>query len=636
MKKDWSKSSAGAFAGFRPGEAFRTVAKTARATLVAGACLAALVAAPAILPASAHADGEVQIAALNPGHLLPGKVNFGNVGLSASDIDRYKQIFDAQDDADWDTADKLIAQVTDKRLMGYVLYQRYMAPDGWVSSYEELAAWLKRYNDLPGADRIYALALKRKPAGVAGPKRPVTPSVISEGNIEAFGFAPPAVISNTTLDAAANRRSQEYLVQARDMVSRRAYAKASSFLLAHRDEIDDADANQLLGRLAEIFFRRGQDAAALAAAKGLLAGEGEVAPSGLWYGGLAAWKLGKYQQAYPLFDGLSKSNWASAWDRSAGAYWAARTALRMHKGDEVTQHLQDAAAWPHTFYGLIAARWLGTDLDFNWHAPALTHAHITALAKRPGAFRAIALLQVGQRELAEEELKRIDPAGDYLVTEGLVALADYGRLPRLSLMLGNTFTRQDGGYFDDALYPVPSWTPPGGYQVDPALVLAFMKRESRFEPDARSGAGAIGLMQIMPMTARYVAGSAGLSTNVISDLRDPLNSTIIGDAYISELLTLPGIEGNLIKMAIAYNGGPGNLKRWDAQIKSKDPLLYIEMIPVEETRVHVLHVLANYWLYQQRFGQPSTSLDQIVQGDWPTYLPPGAPTARFVVEEPQT
>ena len=84
----------------------------------------------------------------------------------------------------------------------------------------------------------------------------------------------------------------------------------------------------------------------------------------------------------------------------------------------------------------------------------------------------------------------------------------------------------------------------------------------------------------------------------------------LGQAYIVSLLG--EVDNNLVRTAAGYNGGPGNVMRWDNSLNAgQDPLLYIASIPLHETRDFVQRVLANYWIYQIRLGQPTPSLDQI-------------------------
>ncbi len=559
-----------------------------------------------------------QTAAVNPAMAKPN-LQFGTIGLSEADIDTYNRIFAFQDKGEWDRADRLMVRLTDHRLMGHVLFQRYMHPTAWTARFSELSAWLDKYADHPGAQSIYALAMKRRPNGATAPKHPVLVSRLMEGNTENFGFSPPPVTTREVLSPAAQRKSRAHLAKLRDWVRRDLLTKSMDYIQAHQAEIDPFDRDVLLGQIVAAFFRLEKDAEALAVAKQVLGNAAEMVPNALWYGGLAAWRLGQFDAAYPLFTALSKSAWASPWDRSAGGYWAARASLRVRQPQMMTTHLQEAARFPHTFYGIIATRWLGLDGDFRWEAPQLTRSHLSIIARTPAAYRAVGLLQVGEAARAEQELQRIDPKGDYLITEALVALAEAGKLPRLSLALASNFLTEDGATYDQALFPLPNWAPPGGFRTDPALVYAFIRQESRFAVSARSSAGARGLMQVMPATARYIVRQKGLPASILDDLDDPVNSVVLGDAYLQHLMDQPDIQDNLIKLAAAYNSGPGNLSKWNKRIGADDPLMFIEMMPMAETRNHVERVLAFYWLYRLRLGQVPTSLDDVVQGDWPRF-----------------
>src|SRR5262245_10489265 len=93
--------------------------------------------------------------------------------LSRHDIKLYRQIFTLQERAQWADADRLIAQLSDQVLLSYVLYQRYMHPTGYRARFAELCGWLERYADHPDAERVYSLALRRRPAGAASPHDPV-------------------------------------------------------------------------------------------------------------------------------------------------------------------------------------------------------------------------------------------------------------------------------------------------------------------------------------------------------------------------------------------------------------------------------------------------------------------------------
>ena len=127
-----------------------------------------------------------------------------------------------------------------------------------------------------------------------------------------------------------------------------------------------------------------------------------------------------------------------------------------------------------------------------------------------------------------------------------------------------------------------------------------------------SRAGARGLMQLMPSTASAIAGHS-------PDLRNPVVNLTLGQEYMRRLLADPSVNNNLFMMAIAYNAGPGMLAKWRAADGTSDPLLFIEGLPKIETRNFVEHVMANIWIYQERFGQETPTLDHVAAGGWPIY-----------------
>ncbi|HEY0836045.1 MAG TPA: lytic transglycosylase domain-containing protein, partial [Azospirillum sp.] len=252
-------------------------------------------------------------------------------------------------------------------------------------------------------------------------------------------------------------------------------------------------------------------------------------------------------------------------------------------------------------------------------------AHLAALAERPGGARAVALLQAGQKDMAEEELLRTHPRGNPLVEEALVILADRSGLPELALRVGNAVTGPDGAPYDAALFPLPHWAPRDGFNVDRALLFAVMRQESRFDRRMVSPAGATGLMQIMPATAAHVRernADIDEKDTARAALFDPANNMELGQRYLAEVMGMPEVGGNLFLLAAAYNAGPGNLLKWRREMDEvDDPLLFIESLPFWETRDYIEKVLANFWIYRLRLGQETTSLDAVAAGRWPVYMP---------------
>ena len=200
--------------------------------------------------------------------------------------------------------------------------------------------------------------------------------------------------------------------------------------------------------------------------------------------------------------------------------------------------------------------------------------------------------------------------------------SEYG-LPRVSIQASSVIRDRGILEIDDdiiysAQYPLPDWEPMGGWSIDRALLLAITKQESGFKVSAKSGAGANGLMQIMPSTAKRVARRNNVKISDI-DMSKPEHNMFLGQQYIVDLLAHPNIQNNIIKMLVAYNAGMGNLVKFEKTFNTSDPLLYIESFPAYETRGYIKRVMSNLWLYRARLNQPLTSMEDLADGKWPLY-----------------
>ena len=294
-----------------------------------------------------------------------------------------------------------------------------------------------------------------------------------------------------------------------------------------------------------------------------------------------------------------------------------------HPG-QVSEWLALAAKHPRTFYGLLARRALGIALPFDFTPRALSPKPLARLLALPGAGRAFALLQVGERERAETELLGLDRIDDAEMAEAFLVLLDRARFPRLAFRLAQRLFKSDETWsaerLDASLYPIPPWQPKGGYIVDRALVYALMRQESAFNPRAKSPDGARGLMQLMPATAGFVDRSRRYRGKRRRELFQPELNIDLGQRYLAYLLDHKTVRGDLFRLTTAYNGGPGNLGKWQRRMDYEgDPLLFIESLPSRETRLFIERVLSNLWIYRARLNQPAPSLDAIVVGNWPTY-----------------
>ncbi|WP_247894580.1 lytic transglycosylase domain-containing protein [Azospirillum sp. B510] len=575
------------------------------------------------------------------------------VQLDEEDAARYRRIFAAQERADWDAADAEIARLKDRRLIGYVLRQRYLHPDR-RASYEELARWMQDYGDLAGAERVHSLAQKRQPAGQRPPKPPRGEERVRlVGSLERLGGL-RTVASNEEdeddgLTVAPRSRTASRARSDRAAVARvedllRSGRTSSALTLLGQDEfggrLDSVQYDAARARIAASLYYAGETAQALKLASASAARSGDMLPEAHWIAGLAAWRLKQTDRAARHFEGMAAAGPRSPWKAAAADYWAARALARKPgKEKEAAEHLAAAARYPHTFYGLIALRSLGSLDQVRWQAPDLTGRQLAAVAAKPAGARAIALLQAGQRELAGLELQRVNPQGDPLAEQAMVTLIDRAGVASLALRLGNAVAGPDGAPYAAALYPLPHWTPRDGFALDRALVFAVMRQESRFDPRLVSSAGATGLMQILPSTAQHVRernADIGSDDANRDALFDPSRNMELGQRYLSELLGMPDIDSNLFLAAAAYNAGPGTLARWRRDLDDiDDPLLFIESLPFGETRDYVEKVMANFWIYRLRLGQETASLGAVADGKWPSYTAVEARPAQ-VASRPDT
>ncbi len=551
--------------------------------------------------------------------------------LSAADVDLYRKIFALQEKGDWRRADTLIRNLQDRLLIGHVEAQRYLHATRYRSRFSELADWMQSYADHPDARRIYQLAVKRKPRRARMPRPPSLPqrSAFSEsgdGGIERVKWAGVryTAAARQLHGRVRNHVRHERLTRAEKLVG------SEAMLRLGRVHQGIAEA-----RIAAGWFYYGRDSKAYEMGSRAARKAGNLAPFGHWYAGLAAFRMQRYGDAADQFQAMAAIGGQQRWPRSAAAFWAARAGLRAGRPDEMARWLRLAASFPRTFYGILARRMLGMKSPFTWELPTVSNGDVASVLSNSHARRALALLQVGERHRAERELRYLAAASDAATRIALLAIAEQNGMPSVALRTAAALSRENSTPIERGLYPVPVWEPEEGYTVDRALVFAIMRQESAFNPRAKSHAGARGLMQLMPGTAGYMANRR-FRGRLRSKLFDPTLNLTLGQKYIRYLLDHEQVQGNLFLMAAAYNGGPGNLAKWQRRISEKtdDPLLVIESLPSRETRDFIERVMANLWLYRERFGQHAPSLEAIAAGERPLYSKQdGASPIRTAVRE---
>lgn len=548
--------------------------------------------------------------------------------MSPQDALLYKRIFSYQSMAKWDKADELMAYLTDFRLRGHVLSQRYLHPTSYRTSFDELSGWLDLYADHPEATRIYRLAQGRAPKDFKGALRKPIKGKSINGYLRIFSDYDKTYISAKKRSSQTKSDIKALRKTVRRHLAKGAPTSAYKHLNAHAvtKQLDPAEYDHIQAQIAAGYMYAGKLKKAQKLATASAERSGDKVPLAGWVAGLSSWHLKQYKPATRFFELAALSPYASDWTVSAAAYWASRANMRSGKVRDVNHWLKKAAAHPRTFYGLIATRALGWDFDFNWSMPTFTEEHKKQLQKFPAAARAMALVSAGQYHLAEDELRQIDLKKDSVLITPLLAYASSAGLPSFAMRIAEAVPHPDGGLYDAALYPLSPWRPQSGYKVDRALIHALIRQESRFDPMAESRSGATGLMQLMPATASFVSGNRKLKSDKgRHSLKDPQLNLDIGQRYVENLLGQSQIRTELFSLVMAYNAGPGNLRKWKTKYADieDDPLLFIESIPLGETRSFVERVMANYWIYQLRLGQPTPSLDAVIGGRWAHYVPQG-------------
>ena len=329
----------------------------------------------------------------------------------------------------------------------------------------------------------------------------------------------------------------------------------------------------------------------------------------MWLGGTKAlWQLSDPSAAAVLFYRYGAAA-QTPQTRAKGFYWAGR-ALGPVEG---RRYLEMAAAYPDQFYGMLALERLGRPLPSLVSAPRRQPSP----AER-AAFNAKPLTQA-VREVAREAdwpvtvrfFKEI--AGQAESETDYVLVADLAReIGRrdLGVILDQAAHADGYGEFRAAGFPLIP-VPPG---ADWTMVHALSRQESQFAQNAISHAGARGLMQLMPRTAREQAGKVGLSYSDDALLSDPATNLRLGDAYFARMMSY---YNGCYPLAVgAYNAGPGNVNRWlaangDPRTGSVDWITWIEKIPISETRNYIQRVLENAVVYEAmnpahaRFTGPS-------------------------------
>ncbi|GAA0663491.1 soluble lytic murein transglycosylase [Sphingomonas insulae] len=329
-------------------------------------------------------------------------------------------------------------------------------------------------------------------------------------------------------------------------------------------------------------------------------GERDDYTSLVWLAGQVAMKqLGRPADAMVMFERYGRGSQAPQ-TRAKGFYWAGRAAEAAGKSAEAASYYARAGGYRDQFYGQLALERTGKPLVAPpaIGTPAIAPAVRQAFAARE-TVRAVRFLgQIGSWQDQTAFVRQI-AAQATSDTDHLLA-AELSReinRPDLGVMVGRS--AMQNGLSDYSAAGFPTVTVPTGYEDNWTLIHAIARQESQFDKTAVSHAGARGLMQLMPATAREQSGKIGISYDPASLTTDPNLSIMLGSSYFQRIF---GIYGSYPLAIAAYNAGGGNVNKWlrangDPRTGAVDMVDWIEAIPYQETRNYVQRVVENAVVY---------------------------------------
>jgi soluble lytic murein transglycosylase len=324
------------------------------------------------------------------------------------------------------------------------------------------------------------------------------------------------------------------------------------------------------------------------------AGERDDYTSLVWLAGTTAYyQLGRPAEATTMFARYARAG-RSLQVLTKGLYWAGRAAERA--GQPAASYFEEAARYPELFYAQLALERLGRDVPPPASAAAAgtdafgrrSIVEATRLLGQLGAWQDQSLFIRALSELPETDSERAQAAA--LGNE--IGRRDLGVwIARSARNAGSTFYVRTS---------YPEVAVPAGQSAYWSMAHGIIRQESSFDRAATSPVGARGMMQIMPPTAREIAGKLGVGYDQARLTQDPNYNIMLGSRHLAELMDYWG--GDAMLVAAAYNAGSGNVRKWvrergDPRLPGADVLRWIEEIPFTETRGYVQRVLENAVVY---------------------------------------
>jgi len=318
-----------------------------------------------------------------------------------------------------------------------------------------------------------------------------------------------------------------------------------------------------------------------------------------WISGFLALRfVNEPYKAFEHFESLYK-NVKSPISRARGAYWAGRASEALKSTDVANQWYKVAAKYPETFYGQFAGEKIGRQVALNMRGTAGGQG----VANNALAKAATYLSQAGLRKETGAFLLRLkDNASTPASYEQAANLARQLGQEHVAIKIAQSLQKEKGVALGQYLYPQKVRELQNIQGVEWAFINAIIRQESRFDHNAISHAGARGLMQLMPATAKETAGRAGLRHQRAWLTSRPSHNITLGSKYLGQMVRR--YNGNYAMAAAAYNAGPGRVDKWikqfgDPRTGRIDFIDWAEQIPIYETRNYVQRVLEGVYVYRQ-------------------------------------
>jgi soluble lytic murein transglycosylase len=288
-------------------------------------------------------------------------------------------------------------------------------------------------------------------------------------------------------------------------------------------------------------------------------------------------------------------------------YWRARALMESGRTHEAEQILKPLAT-EFNFYGQLAVEELGGRIEAPLVAYRPSAAEVDAMSQLIGIRRALELYRLGERIDANREWVWATRGFD---DKQLLAAADvalrYENYDRAISTANRTVSLHDFSLRYPAPYREVLQAHAEQFALDEAWIYGLIRQESRFIVNARSQAGAGGLMQLMPSTARWVARKLGLKNWRWSRMTDIDTNINLGTYYLRHVLD--ALDGHTVLASAGYNAGPRRARDWRPEA-TIEGAVYAETIPFDETRIYVKRVMANTTYYAHHFSQELQSLKQ--------------------------